>query len=143
MSEHPPRIVVVGSVNVDLIVRSERLPRPGETVVGEELVTAGGGKGANQAVAARRLGGDVAFVARVGRDGPGELSTVAYRAEGLDLTGLTVDPEAPTGVALILVDRAGQNLISVAPGANLRLTAAQVREAVPLFARADVLISQL
>src|SRR5437867_3435014 len=121
MLERTAAVVVVGSANVDMIVRSERLPRPGETVVGEFL-TARGGKGANQAIAAYRLGASVALIARVGDDGPGESVLQSCRDEGLDVTGVAIDPEAMTGVALILVDKDGQNMIAVASGANSRLT---------------------
>jgi ribokinase len=136
-------VVVVGSVNVDMIIRSERLPRPGETIVGGEFVEAGGGKGANQALAAHRLGADVRFIARVGRDGPGETSRRRFRDEGLRTTWISEDPAAPTGVALILVDAGGQNLISVASGANLRLSPDDVRDARTAFEGARVLLVQL
>jgi ribokinase len=143
MTERATKVLVVGSANVDMIVQSERLPRPGETVVGGEFSTAGGGKGANQAIAARRLGADVAFVARVGQDGPGQFTLDALRAEGLDLAWMTVDPDAATGVALILVDRDGQNMISVASGANSHLSVEDVQRASPVFATARVLVTQL
>src|SRR6185295_8141842 len=106
MLEGAPEIVVVGSANVDMIVRSARLPQPGETVVGGQFLTAGGGKGANQAIAASRLGARVALVARVGDDEPGHSILQSGREEGLDVTAVTVDSEARTGVALILVDNA-------------------------------------
>src|SRR5258708_8018497 len=106
-------------------------------------MTAGGGKGANQAVAARRLGARVAFVGRVGDDGQGKLIRDSFLDEGIDLSHLIVDEEAATGVALILVDRAGQNMISVASGANHRVTVDDVPDAAALFDSADVLVSQL
>lgn len=143
MTRTGPAIVVVGSANVDMIVRSERLPGPGETVVAGDFITAGGGKGANQAIAARRLGAKVTFVARLGADGPGRFALDSFKAEGLDLTALNVDSDAPTGVALILVDRDGQNMIAVASGANSRLTPADVRMAEPAIRNADVVIVQL
>lgn len=143
MNQVETKIVVVGSANVDFIVRSERLPRPGETVSGGELITAGGGKGANQAIGCRRLGATVEFVARVGNDGPGQLALSSFRAEGLNVEHVTVDRGTPTGVALILVDRIGQNMISLAPGANARLTVDDVREAAGAFIGAHVLITQL
>lgn len=136
-------VVVVGSVNVDMIVRSERLPRPGETVVGREFVEAGGGKGANQAVAAHRLGAEVRFIGRVGHDGPGEASLGRFKTEGLPTTWLSADPKATTGVALILVDAQGQNMISVAPGANLKLSRDDVRAARSAFDGARVVLVQL
>jgi ribokinase len=142
MSSIRPRIVVVGSANVDMIVRSTRLPRPGETVSGSDLITAGGGKGANQAIAAQRLGADVAFVARVGGDALGQFVVTTLEDEGLDHRHVTVDSSAPTGVALILVDENGQNMISLSPGANARLTPADVRAAEAAFRDVDVLITQ-
>jgi ribokinase len=117
---------VVGSSNTDLIVCTGRLPLPGETVLGGDLVTAAGGKGANQAVAASRLGAAVSFVGRVGKDMFGEQARQHLAEEGLDLGYLVEDPEAPSGVALIVVGPRGQNIIAVAPGANHRLTPADV-----------------
>ncbi len=143
MTQISPSILVVGSANVDFIVRSERLPRPGETVVGGELITAGGGKGANQAIAAQRLGARATLVARVGNDGPGQFALEAFRAEALDISHVTTDADSATGVALILVDRAGQNLISVASGANLLLTPTDIQNARIAFDGANALICQL
>ena len=143
-------IVVIGSSNTDLIVRAPRLPAAGETVLGGDLATAAGGKGANQAVAAVRLGAPVSFVACLGPDMFGQQAAAALAAEGLDLTYLVHptnaragDPAAPSGVALIVVDDAGQNLIAVAPGANSRLTPAAVQAAQPALAAARVLLLQL
>ena len=143
MVQNPAVVVVVGSINVDLIVRSERLPGPGETIVGGEFVEAGGGKGANQAVAARRLGADVRFIGRVGHDGPGDLALSNFVAEGLPTTWISVDQSSATGVALILVDQRGENMISVASGANLTLTSDDVRAAEAAFDGARVLLVQL
>jgi ribokinase len=134
---------VVGSSNTDLIVRTGRLPLPGETVLGGDLVTAAGGKGANQAVAASRLGAAVSFVGRVGKDMFGEQARQHLAEEGLDLGYLVEDPEAPSGVALIVVGPRGQNIIAVAPGANHRLTPADVQAAEPVFRPADVILLQL
>ena len=113
----PPELTVVGSINVDLVARVERLPKPGETVGGAEFQRIPGGKGANQAVAAARLGADVRFVGRVGTD---TFALDALEAEGVDVTLVTRD-EGETGVALIFVDAQGENVIVVAPGANARL----------------------
>ena len=110
------RVIVVGSVNVDLVARSDKLPAPGETVTGATYAEHDGGKGANQAVAAARLGASVAFVGAVGRDVFADRARGALEHEGIDLGGL-VAVDAPTGVALILVDARGENLISVASGA--------------------------
>jgi ribokinase len=114
-----PEIVVVGSVNLDLVARAERLPRPGETVTGDGFERIPGGKGANQAVACARLGATVRLVAAVGDDSFAEEALAGVRAEGVELDLRTVD--APTGVAVILVDAAGENAITVASGANAML----------------------
>jgi ribokinase len=115
-------ITVVGSANVDLVARCSRLPRPGETVGDAEFQRISGGKGANQAVAAARLGAEVRFIGRVGAD---PLPLEALEREGIDVSGVRSD-RGETGVALILVDDAGENVIVVAPGANSRITAGDV-----------------
>ena len=112
-----PRITVVGSINIDLVAKVERLPQPGETVGGAEFQRIPGGKGANQAVAAARLGADVRFVGRVGAD---TFALDALETEGVDVTAVTRD-DGESGVALIFVDAQGENVIVVAPGANARL----------------------
>jgi ribokinase len=117
-----PSIVVVGSVNLDLAASVSRLPVPGETVSGAELRRFPGGKGANQALAARRLGADVHLVARVGRDAEAEAALSLLRAEGVDLSHCIVDETLPTGIAIIAVSPQGENLIVVAPGANRALS---------------------
>ena len=137
------RIVVVGSSNTDLIVQTDRLPAAGETVMGGDLVTAAGGKGANQAVAAARLGAAVTFVGRTGRDMFGQQTLRSLQREGMDLSYFQTDSSAPAGVALIVVNRDGQNLIAVAPGANGRVTAADVGIAGAAFASAQVVLLQL
>lgn len=143
MADRKPRIVVVGSVNTDLVVRVPMLPRPGETAIGGTFATAGGGKGANQAVAAARAGGDVVFVAKVGADTMGDAAIASYRAEGVDTAHVTRDTATPSGVALILVDLHGENIIAVASGANDRLLPADVDRARERIAAADVLLVQL
>ena len=115
-----PELAVVGSINLDLVARVERLPRPGETVSGASLEQIPGGKGANQAVAAARLGADVSFTAAIGRDHFGDLALTHLRASGVRLDRV-VERDAPTGVALILVAADGETQIVVAPGANLTL----------------------
>lgn len=118
------RVLVLGSVNVDLVARAERLPNPGETVLGAEFYRAGGGKGANQAVAAARAShSSVVFVAAVGDDEFGRESLAAFQREGIDTRWIKSLEGVPTGVAMILVDSRGQNLISVASGANARVRA--------------------
>jgi ribokinase len=115
-----PRLVVVGSINLDLVARTKRLPRPGETVTGATFARVPGGKGANQAVAAARLGAEVSLVGCVGRDGFADEALAGLRDAGVDLGGLK-RRDAETGVAVIVVDAAGENEIVVAPGANLAL----------------------
>ena len=138
-----PHIVVVGSVNVDMVVKGPRLPVPGESVVGERFVMASGGKGANQAVAAARLGARVSLIAKVGGDVFGDEAIENFRREGIDVNGVLRDADNPTGVALILVDAAGENLISVATGANNALTPEEVSRAADRIRAADVLMLQL
>ena len=122
-------IVVFGSVNIDLVVPVERLPRPGETVLGPHYTLVPGGKGANQALAAARAGGAVHMIGRVGRDGFAELALAELKAAGIDLSSLERD-ELPTGCALIPVDRQGGNLIIVASGANRAAAERQVADAL-------------
>jgi len=137
------RIVVVGSANTDMIVRSARLPLPGETVLGQDLVTAAGGKGANQAVAAARLGAEVTFIAKVGRDMFGQQAMENFAREGLNTRYILQDSEAPSGVALIVVGPGGQNIIAVAPGANNRLTPADIDSSQAAFTGARAVVLQL
>lgn len=136
-------IVVVGSLNMDLVVEVPTIPRPGETVLGKNFATFPGGKGANQAVAAARLGASVLLIGRVGTDSFGDQLLNNARAEGIDVTHVGVDPEAATGVAMISVDAAGQNSIAVASGANYQLTAMHVREAWGQIGHVDTLIMPL
>lgn len=138
-----PSIVVVGSVNTDMVVKGRRLPGPGETVSGGHFLMAGGGKGANQAVAAARLGADVTLIAKVGRDMLGDQAIESFRREGIRTDGILRDPEHHTGVALILVDAAGENLISVASGANHALTPNEISKTADCIRGADVLMLQL
>jgi ribokinase len=139
----PPHILVVGSSNTDMIIKSGRIPRPGETVTGGVYTTAAGGKGANQAVAACRAGAHVTLVARVGQDDLGATALQGFVKEGIDIRYIVQDNEAASGVAFIVVDRAGENCITVAPGANSRLTAEDVRRAASLFAEIDMVLIQL
>jgi ribokinase len=137
------RIIVVGSTNMDMVVHAHRLPLPGETVLGGDLIMAAGGKGANQAVAAARLGARVTFIARIGRDMFGKQALENFQREGLDPRYIIEDPDAPSGVALITVGPAGQNIITVAPGANNRLLPEDITRAAEVFAPARVVILQL
>jgi len=138
----PARVTVAGSLNMDLVVRAPHIPEPGETIIGGEFRTVPGGKGANQAVAAARLGAQVTLVGRVGGDAFGGLLLDNLAAAGVDHTFVTRDPQAATGVALIEVDDAGQNSIVVVSGANRRLSPADVAAAAAIGV-ADVLLLQL
>ncbi|CAH0198894.1 ribokinase [Plantibacter cousiniae (nom. nud.)] len=117
-----PRIVVVGSLNADLVVRTARFPQPGETLTGSELAVIPGGKGANQAVAAGRLGGDVTMVGAVGDDAHGSLLLESLSSSGVDVIRIARRDDVATGTAVITVDDAGENTIIVSPGANGTLT---------------------
>ncbi|MFG2243655.1 ribokinase [Spirillospora sp. NPDC048823] len=136
-------VVVVGSVNADLVVGVERRPVPGETVLGSDLATHPGGKGANQAVAAARLGGRVGIVGRVGDDGHGGFLRAALAADGVDLAHLTTTEGAPSGVALITLGPDGDNSIIVSPGANARLGPDDIAAAGDMIAGASVVSFQL
>jgi ribokinase len=122
------RVLVVGSLNADLVVRVERRPKGGETVLGSDLAVHPGGKGANQAVAAARLGGDVAMIGCVGDDPYGALLLDSLRSSGVNASGVSVAPDRATGVALITVTPDGENSIVVAPGANSLVTVERVDE---------------
>lgn len=136
-------VVVVGSVNLDLTVSTPRHPLPGETVLGMEHSWGGGGKGANQAVAAARLGSRTAFVGRVGEDQAGQALIDALQAEGIDVSCVSVDSHLPTGLALITVDGQAENTIVVSPGANMSLSPGQVDECTSLLDQAAVVLAQL
>ncbi len=136
-------VVVVGSSNMDLVIKSGRIPRPGETILGGEFAMIAGGKGANQAVAAARLGAEVYFVARVGQDAFGEKMLSNFRREGIKTDFVFQDTEKPSGVAIIVVDEHGENIIVVAAGANSRLCPADVEAAEEIIARADSVLLQL
>ena len=137
------KVLVVGSANVDFTIAAPRLPAPGETVTDGTLLVNHGGKGANQAVAARRLGAEVRFIGCVGRDASGAAIRRALAAEGIGIDGLADSPTEATGTALIVVDRAGANQIVVAPGANRTLTVEQVLAREDDFGWADVVACQL
>jgi ribokinase len=138
-----PKVVVIGSANVDLTVRVDRLPEPGETVSGGEFYTSFGGKGANQAVAALRAGAEVRFSAKVGHDQNGD--AIIRNLEGLGVTaeGILRDTSLPSGVALIMVDRAGNNAIAVAPGSNRAFTEQDIHRAEEALSWGEVLLIQL
>lgn len=135
-------IVVVGSSNTDMILKLDHIPQPGETILGGEFITAAGGKGANQAVAAARAGGSVTLVARVGNDMFGKQAVAGLVEKGINVDHVHYD-DAPSGVALIFVAKDGENSIGVGSGANLKLTPNDVGKASAQFAVADVVILQL
>jgi ribokinase len=135
-------VVVVGSVNHDLGIGLDRTPQPGETVLGDDVVWAPGGKGANQAVGCARLGLRVALVGAVGRDASGEALAATLASEGVDLSHLA-RVDAPTGLAVVLVDRAGESTIVVSPGANAALSTDAIDAASPLLEAAGVVLCQL
>jgi len=139
-----PRVLVVGSSNTDLVVYCQRLPKPGETVLGGEFKTFGGGKGANQAVAAARAGGDVTFLGAYGADSFGDAARDRLTKEGIRVNHFQRVTDAPSGVALILVDGVTRdNLIAVAKSANESVDPAMISAARSAFDAADVVISQL
>ena len=136
------KILVIGSSNTDMTVVSDRLPQRGETVLGGVFHMGPGGKGANQAVCASRLGADVTFVCKVGNDLFGDNALAGYRSEGMDVSHV-LRSDKPTGSALILVDGQGENVISVAPGANADFTVQDMDALSPVIREADYLLLQL
>ena len=137
------RIVVVGSFNTDLVSYMQRMPRPGETVHGDTFMTGAGGKGSNQAVAAARLGAEVTFIGRLGKDVFANLAYEIWDAEGINSDYVVQDEESATGVAPIFVDSAGENMIVVVLGANSRIQSSDIDAARERIAAADVLVAQL
>ena len=137
------KIVVVGSSNTDMIIQLDRIPRPGETLLGGEFTSAAGGKGANQAVGAARAGGDVTFIARVGKDIFGDQAVAGFRKDGINVNHVFRDAAAPSGVALIFVAKDGENSIAVAGGANGKLSPADVKRAAKVIRSAAMLVAQL
>lgn len=137
------KIAVVGSLNMDLVVRAPHMPIPGETVIGSDFRTIPGGKGANQAVAAARLGAEVTMIGRVGDDDFGRAQLRNLGELSIDTTHVVVDSEAATGIALITLDANGQNSIVLAPGANMRLTKEDINAAQGAIVWSDVLVLQL
>jgi ribokinase len=136
-------IAVVGSLNADVVVRVERLPAPGETVLGQDLVRLSGGKGGNQAVAAARLGAQVEMVARVGRDEAGSTLIASLDEAGIDTSLVVRDASSPTGTAIVLVEDGGTNVVTVVPGANASLGIADVDQWASKSTEAPVLVLQL
>jgi ribokinase len=136
-------IVVIGSSNTDMIIKVPRIPKAGETILGGIFTTAAGGKGANQAVAAARAGGKVAFVARVGDDMFGEQASKGFAQDGINIENVIKDKSAPSGVAEIFVAQDGENSIAVASGANANLSVKDISNAKNCIIAAKIVIMQL
>ena len=137
------KIVVIGSSNTDMVIKSDRLPKPGETILGGNFLMNHGGKGANQAVAAARLGGNVTFVCKIGNDIFGNQAIEMFRKEKIDTAYVGISPEEPSGIALINVDKKGENCIVVASGANGTLSVDDIQHAEPAIKQASIVIMQL
>jgi len=137
------KIVVVGSSNTDLIIHVSEIPRPGETLLGGEFHTFPGGKGANQAVAAARAGGDVVFIAAVGDDPYGTEAIKGYKLDNINTENIKVCKGVPSGIAMITISEKGENAITVASGANAKLTPSDLEEAEEPFQEADYMLIQL
>ena len=138
-----PRIIVVGSSNTDMIIKVPHLPAPGETVLGDEFQMIHGGKGANQAIAAARAGGQVIFLSCLGNDTFGKNALEKLKNEGIDTSHIKISDEGPSGVAMINVASSGENSISVAPGANSLLLPEDIERAGSIFENADIVLLQL
>lgn len=143
MNNKENKIVVIGSMNTDMVINCERIPLPGETVLGGKFMMNSGGKGANQAVAAARLGGNVYFIAKSGNDLFGRRAISQYQEDNINTDYMVADPEQPSGVALILVDKKGENSIAVASGANGALSPGDIDAASELIADCKILLMQL
>lgn len=138
-----PKIIVIGSSNTDMIVKAKQLPVPGETILGENFLINPGGKGANQAIAAKRLGGDVTFITKVGNDLFGMQAYEIYRSEYINTGYVFKDLDNPSGVALISVDSMGENCIIVAGGSNMRLSPEDIDKAEQAIKECDLVLIQL
>ncbi len=138
-----PKIVVIGSSNTDMVIKTDTLPLPGETVLGGTFFMNAGGKGANQAVAAARLNSDVTFIAKRGNDVFGTQAVQGFQQEGIDTNYVFTDEVNASGIALITVDAKGENCIVVAPGANASLGAADIDKATTAIEKANMIIMQL
>ena len=137
------QIIVVGSINTDMVVGANKLPKPGETLIGHKFFMNSGGKGANQAVAAARMGGEVAMIANLGVDVFGDSAIAKLKEEGVNCEGITRDPDRPSGVAIINVDDTGENQIVVAPGANATLDTDLVSTALDRIPPSSIVLLQL
>ena len=136
-------IVVVGSSNTDLVVQTSNFPKPGETIIGGDFNTIAGGKGANQAVAAARLGGKVCFIAKVGEDNFGSIAIRGFEKDNINTKFVYKDKNTPSGVAIIMIDEKGENVIVVSPGANNKLCPSDILKAENVIASSDLILTQL
>ncbi len=139
----PKKIVVIGSCNTDLIIKTERFPQPGETVLGSASQMESGGKGANQAIAAARLGGRVTLISKIGYDLFGLQAMELYRNEHINTEYIVTDPRHPSGMAMIAVNSSGENYVIVSPGANATLGIDDIRRAEEEIVTADIVLMQL
>ncbi len=137
------KIVVIGSINTDMVVNSPKIPVPGQTLIGHSFITTGGGKGANQAMAAARLGGDVVLISKVGDDAFGKVSIANFEKENINTAFISVDKKEPSGVAFIVVDDKGENIIVVAPGANGKLSSDDILSAKEEIRQCSAVLFQL
>lgn len=137
------KIMVVGSSNTDMVIKTWKLPLPGETILGGDFFMNPGGKGANQAVAAKRLGGTVSFIGKIGNDIFGQQAKQLMQDEGIDVRNVFADPEKPSGIALITVNSMGENSIVVAPGSNGTLSIGDFYQAIPELDKSDIVLLQL
>lgn len=137
------RIIVIGSMNMDMVVKTGHIPQPGETVLGGSFFMNPGGKGANQAVAVARLGGEVNFIGKMGDDIFGKQSVQLFDEEGVNTDGILSDSDSPSGIALITVDERGENSIVVAPGANAHLEPDDVRQKLDNYPDVSIFLIQL
>jgi ribokinase len=138
-----PKILVIGSANMDMVIKADHFPVPGETIIGGEFSLIPGGKGANQAVAAARLGGQVTFLSKLGTDVFGDTNLKNFQNEGINTSLIGQCPDHPSGVALITVDKSGENTIIVAPGANSQITVENINKASSSFDQAELILAQL
>lgn len=140
---HRPKIVVIGSCNTDMVVKANRLPVPGETILGGTFFMNPGGKGANQAITAARLGAEVTFISKIGYDLFGLQALEIYKSEKINTEFIFTDQKSPSGVALISVDSFGENSIIVAPGASRSLSSEDINKAIHKIMEADIILIQL
>jgi ribokinase len=137
------KILVIGSSNTDMVIKTTKFPSPGETILGGDFFMSAGGKGANQAVAAKRLGGTVSFLGKIGTDMFGQQAIQLLKEEGINVDSVRTSPEKPSGMALITIDSNGENSIVVAPGANETLLPDDIDETISEIEVSDIILLQL